>query len=123
VVRPRSTGLSAATRARATSRSQVSSSIAHSSGETLNNIQPGWSPDFASLRKIQQGKRGEQSVAVADYDYAMRPLMDEMITRKSVEGIRAHAKDAKPFFLYVPFSLPHAPPLRNAKVGRIAVLR
>lgn len=53
----------------------------------------------------------------------MRPLMDEMITRKSVEGIRAHAKDAKPFFLYVPFSLPHAPPLRNAKVGRIAVLR
>jgi arylsulfatase A-like enzyme len=89
--------------------------FAHSSGETLNNIQPGWSADITPIQKIQQGSRGEASVDVGDYDYAMRPLMDEQITQKSVAYIQAHATDEKPFFLYVPFSLPHAPPLPNPK--------
>ena len=41
--------------------------------------------------------------------------MDAEITLRSVAYIEAHAKDEKPFFLYVPFSLPHAPPLPNPK--------
>jgi len=41
--------------------------------------------------------------------------MDEKITQKAVDYIKTHAKDAKPFFLYVPFSLPHAPPLPDPK--------
>ncbi len=89
--------------------------FAHSSAETLNNIQPGFSPDISPIQKIQQGKRGELTTDVGDYDYAMRPLMDEKITQKSVAYIKAHAKDEKPFFLYIPFSLPHAPPLPNPK--------
>jgi arylsulfatase A-like enzyme len=89
--------------------------FAHSSGETLNNIQPGWSADLAPTQKIEQGKRGEPSTTVGDYDYAMRPLMDEKITQKSVAYIRAHAADPEPFFLFVSFSLPHAPPLPNPK--------
>jgi arylsulfatase len=53
---------------------------------------------------------------VGDYDYAMRPLMDERLTQKAVAYIKTHAKDDKPFFLYVPFSLPHAPALANPKL-------
>lgn len=85
----------------------------HSSGETTNNIQPGWSADQSPIQDIWQGKRGEKSVAVGKYDYAERPLMDATITRKSVEYIKTHANDGKPFFLYVPFSLPHSPPIPN----------
>jgi arylsulfatase A-like enzyme len=89
--------------------------FAYSSGETVNELQPGWSPELAPIQKILQGTRGEPSVAVGEYNYAMRPLMDEAITRKSVDYIKAHARDDKPFFLYVPFSLPHSPPLPNPK--------
>jgi arylsulfatase A-like enzyme len=87
----------------------------HSNGETLNNIQPGYSPDLAPNQGIWEGKVGEPSKRVGEYDYAMRPLMDEQITQRAVNYIKTHAKDAKPFFLYVPFSLPHAPPLPNPK--------
>jgi arylsulfatase A-like enzyme len=87
----------------------------HSSGESLNTIQPGWSADISPIQKILQGRRDEPSVAVGVYDYPMRPLMDEHITQRAVAYIRAHAHDDKPFFLYVPFSLPHAPPLPNPK--------
>lgn len=89
--------------------------FAHSSGETVNELQAGWSSDIAPLQKIEQGKRGEPSVVVADYDSAMRPLMDEAITRRSVDYIRNHARGDRPFFLYVPFSLPHSPPTPNPR--------
>ena len=89
--------------------------FARSSGETVNELQAGWSAQVAPTQKIEQGKRGEPSVAVGEYGYAMRPLMDEAITKKSVDYIKAHARDDRPFFLYVAFSLPHSPPLPNPK--------
>jgi len=36
----------------------------HSSGETLDNIQPGWSEDLSPIQPILQGRRGEPSVVV-----------------------------------------------------------
>lgn len=89
--------------------------FARSSGETVNELQAGWSPQLAPTQKIEQGRRGEASVAVGEYGYEMRPLMDEAITRRSVDYIRAHARGDKPFFLFVSFSLPHSPPLPNPK--------
>lgn len=87
--------------------------FAHSSGETLNNIQPHFAEGGGKLQQLQQGKKGKKTVDLEAYDYAMRPLMDAMIADKSVTYIRDHAHSEKPFFLYVPFSLPHAPPLPN----------
>jgi len=87
----------------------------HSSDESLRNVQPGYSPDVAPLQPIYEGKKGKPSKKVAEYTYQIRPLIDEIITRKSVAYIKAHAKDAKPFFLYVPFSEPHSPPMPNPK--------
>jgi arylsulfatase A-like enzyme len=87
----------------------------HSTSETLGNIQPGYVAELAPNQGLWEGRVGEPSKRVGDYDYAMRPLMDAEITRRSVDYIKAHARDAKPFFLYVPFSLPHAPPVANPK--------
>jgi len=87
----------------------------HSTSETLGNIQPGYVAELAPNQGLWEGRVGEPSKRVGDYDYAMRPLMDAEITRRSVDYITAHARDAKPFFLYVPFSLPHAPPLAHPK--------
>ena len=89
--------------------------FAHSSGETLNTVQPGFSRDVGYVPKIEQGRRGEPTVYVSDYDFARRPLIDEEITTKSADYIRAHAKQDKPFFLFVSYSLPHAPPIPNPK--------
>ena len=42
---------------------------------------------------------GKASKRVGDYDCAMRPLMDERLTQKAVDYVRAHTNDTKPFFL------------------------
>ena len=86
-----------------------------SSAETVGELQAGWSAQLSPTQPILQGKRGEPSVPVGQYGYEMRPLMDEAITQRSVDYIKARAKDEQPFFLYVAFSLPHSPPLPNPK--------
>lgn len=86
-----------------------------SSAETVGELQPGWTEQLSPIQPILQGKRGEPSVPVGKYDHAMRPLMDEAITRRSVDYIKARARDRQPFFLYVAFSQPHSPPLPNPK--------
>jgi arylsulfatase len=52
--------------------------FAHSSAETVSELQAGWSPEITPRQKIEQGKRGEASVAVGEYNYEMRPLMEKL---------------------------------------------
>jgi arylsulfatase len=89
--------------------------FAHSSDAALKDVQPGWSADVVPLDPIYEGRQGSPSTKVADYTFALRPVMDEMITSKATAYIKAHAKDQKPFFLYVPFSNSHSPPIPNPK--------
>ena len=86
-----------------------------SSGDTLRELQPGWSADIAPQQPLMEGLAGQASKEVGVYDLAMRPLMDGMITEKSVAYILDQTGSTQPFFLYVPFSLPHTPPLPNPK--------
>ncbi|MGI9288876.1 MAG: arylsulfatase [Pseudomonadales bacterium] len=86
-----------------------------SSGETLRELQPGWTREVSPNQPLLEGRAGEPSKKVGVYGLAMRPLMDEKITEKSVAYIRKQAGSTEPFFLYVPFSLPHSPPLPNPK--------
>ena len=82
------------------------------------------------LQPVEEGVKGEDThtAKVGDYlaeklgknpeedlyyTYEVRPYMDELITNKAVDYIDKHANDTTPFFLFVPFSLPHAPPLPN----------
>lgn len=86
-----------------------------SSGDTLRGLQPGWSPETAPYQPLLEGRAGQPSEQVGVYDFAMRPLMDEMITARSVAYIEAQKGDDQPFFLYVAYSLPHSPPLPNPR--------
>ena len=86
-----------------------------SSGESINETQPGYVEGMLPTQPIYEGVKGKPSKVVGKFTYEMRPKMDEMITDKSVAFIKKHAKSEQPFFLYVPFSLPHAPAIPNKK--------
>ena len=57
--------------------------FAHSSGETLNNIQPHFAEGGGKIQPLQQGRKGEPTEDVGKYDFAMRPQMDALITQKA----------------------------------------
>lgn len=95
----------------------------HSSAEAVWDKAVGFDPQTTPNQGLWEGTRGSKSRRVGDYDSSMRALMDTELARRSVAYITAHARDAKPFFLYVPFSLPHSPPLANpayASAGKTA---
>jgi len=59
--------------------------------------------------KIWEGQKGQKSTAVRELDLEVRPLLDEMITKKATDFITRAAKGDKPFFTYIPFSHVHPP--------------
>ena len=69
----------------------------------------GYSPDIVPQEKIMEGKKGEKSVALKDYDIVQRRLIDAEITKRSVAFMERQAKAGKPFFMYVSLTQPHLP--------------
>ena len=61
------------------------------------------------LPKIWEGKKGQKSIAAADLDLKIRPLLDEMIVEKANDYIKRAAKSDRPFFTYVALSHIHPP--------------
>lgn len=95
--------------------------IPRSSGEVNWPLQPNFDPAEYSLQPVYEGRRGEPSRVLRTYDRASRALMDREITDRATAYIRRQAKGDKPFFLYLPFTLPHDPPLTHpdhTKPGR-----
>lgn len=95
--------------------------IPRSSGETAWALQNDFDPEVYKGEPVMEGVKGQPSKVVRDYTYAYRPFIDREITNRSVAYIKKHAKAEKPFFLYIPFTLPHAPPLAHpdfVKKGR-----
>ena len=74
---------------------------------------PGYSPQIVPRQEIMEGKKGEKSRAVKDYDLEERRLMDAEITKRSVAFIERQAKTGKPFFAYLALTQPHLPTLPN----------
>lgn len=87
--------------------------IPRSSGESNWTIQPGFVPSEYQLQPVLEGRRGEPSRALRPYDRTARSLIDREITDRAVAYIDKHAKAKKPFFLYLPYTLPHDPPLTH----------
>jgi len=87
--------------------------IPRTTDEALWSTSVGWSPDFVPLEKIMEGKKGEKSIAVKDYDVAQRRLIDAEIAKRSVAFMERQAKAAKPFFMYASLTQPHLPTLPN----------
>jgi arylsulfatase len=63
---------------------------------------------------IMEGKKGEKSRQLKVYDLDQRRVIDDEITRRSVDFIRQHARGHNPFYLYIPYTLVHFPTLPDA---------
>lgn len=87
--------------------------IPRSTGEVNWPLQPGFDPAEYQYQPIYEGRKGEASRKTRPYDRAARALIDREITDRAVAYIGKQAKAARPFFLYVPFTLPHDPPLTH----------
>jgi arylsulfatase len=83
--------------------------IPRTTDESLWSTSDGWSADIVPLEKIMEGKKGEKSVEVKDYDVVQRRLIDAEITKRSVAYMERQAKAGKPFFAYVALTQPHLP--------------
>ncbi|MFN9927293.1 MAG: sulfatase-like hydrolase/transferase, partial [Phenylobacterium sp.] len=95
--------------------------IPRSSGEVNWPIQPGFDPKEFTPQSILEGRKGEPSRPLRTYDRAARAVMDREVTERAEAYIRRQATSDRPFFLYVPFTLPHEPPLTHpdfVKPGR-----
>ena len=87
--------------------------IPDSSIETVGELQPGYDAAVTRMQGVFEGRRGESLRRVGDYDLAERALIDGKITDRAVAYIAANAGGDRPFFLYVPLTQPHSPPLPN----------
>ncbi len=87
--------------------------IPRTTDETRWPASPGYSPQIVPTQQIMEGKKGEKSRAVKDYDLEERRLMDAEIAKRSIAFIERQAKTGKPFFAYLALTQPHLPTLPN----------
>jgi arylsulfatase len=87
--------------------------IPRSSGEVNWPLQPGFAPEAYSYQPVLEGEKGKGSRVLRPYDRAARALIDREITERAEAYIERQAGGEKPFFLYLPFTLPHDPPLTH----------
>jgi arylsulfatase A-like enzyme len=64
---------------------------------------------------IMEGRKGEDAHDVTVYDLKQRRLIDEEITRRTIDFMKRSVADGKPFYAYVPYTLVHFPSLPNPK--------
>jgi arylsulfatase len=60
-----------------------------------------------------EGKKGEKSRELKDYNVEQRRLIDAEITQRSVSFIEKQSKLGKPFFTYISLTQPHLPSIPN----------
>eukprot|EP00931_Biecheleriopsis_adriatica_P043733 TRINITY_DN24989_c0_g1_i3.p1 TRINITY_DN24989_c0_g1~~TRINITY_DN24989_c0_g1_i3.p1 ORF type:complete len:591 (+),score=84.92 TRINITY_DN24989_c0_g1_i3:49-1773(+) len=85
--------------------------IPRSSGESVWSVQPGFKASGRELEQVQQGVKGHNSSNLYAYDIDARRRMDANLTDIAVAYIANHSDGSKPFFIYLPFTLPHSPPV------------
>lgn len=73
----------------------------------------GWDADLVPPQYIYESRRGEQPHKVKPLDLASKRTLDEELTAKASAFIKRNAQAGKPFFAYIPFSLPHMPTQPN----------
>lgn len=69
----------------------------------------GFDPKAAPVPQLLEGKKGEAVRSVEPYTLENRPLIDQRIAERSIAYIRDHARNERPFFLFVSWSLAHHP--------------
>ena len=77
-----------------------------------DNFREGVHPQ-AKLEPVMEGKRGSDPKSLVVYDLKKRRLIDGELTDKAVDYMKRKAQSDKPFFLYLPYTLPHMPVLAS----------
>lgn len=67
------------------------------------------SDPFAQLEYVMESAKGQAPMKLKVYDLAQRRVMDRDLTAKAKDFITRQAKARKPFFAFVPFTMPHHP--------------
>jgi arylsulfatase len=83
--------------------------IPRTTEEALWFASPGWSAAIMPPTQMMEGKRGEKSRMLGEYDLTQRRLIDAEITRRSVGFIGKQAGSGKPMFVVVALTQPHLP--------------
>lgn len=60
-----------------------------------------------------EGRKGEKSRELVVYDLDQRRLIEQEITRRTIDFMKRSVQSGKPFYAYVPFTLVHFPTLPN----------
>ncbi len=92
--------------------------IPRSSNEAAWTIQPGYDPTQARDTAIWEASKGAPPRRVKAYTLETRGMLDSEITERGVAYIKANAKSQQPFFLYMPFTLPHTPTVGSPKYAK-----
>ena len=58
---------------------------------------------------VMEGKKGESPKKVRPYRLDFRPLIDKVLTEKSIDFMKRQVKAKNPFFLFVPYTATHYP--------------
>jgi arylsulfatase len=67
------------------------------------------------LMHTMEGRKGEDAHDVTVYDLKERRLIDEEITRRTIDFMKRSVAERKPFYAYVPYTLVHFPSLPNPR--------
>ena len=78
---------------------------------SLWSNQPGYDPAVTPPEQLFEGRVGEPSMAVADYDEIQRAHFDAECFSRAHDFIRRSVDAGRPFFTYLPIAFPHFPTL------------
>ncbi|WP_394561092.1 arylsulfatase [Aquipseudomonas alcaligenes] len=73
----------------------------------------GWNESLAPAQYIYEAKQGVAPHQVKQLDLASKRTLDAELTERATAFIKRNASAGKPFFAYIPFSLPHMPTQPN----------
>ena len=89
--------------------------IPRTTNEVLFRTSVGYDPLAATPEFILEGKKGETSRSVEEYNINARRRIDSEITRRTIDFMRRSVAAGKPFFAYTPLTQVHFPTLPSAE--------
>ena len=83
--------------------------IPDSTDEVLYPTSDQYDASVTSASSIYDARKGKKAKVVKTYTLEDRPLIDKVLTEKTIEFMERQTKADKPFFVFVPFTQPHLP--------------
>ena len=93
--------------------------IPNTTDESQYTSQPHFDPEVVEPPQIMQATRGTTPSAVKPYDLETRRTIDSELNVRAFEFMARNVREDKPFFVYIPYTQAHVPPLAHPDfVGR-----